>query len=263
MDPRWIRVGRGAEQDPDHHWQQAEPLDYIRGAGHPATHAAGHGYAYSNTNFTLLGLVLERVTGESVTTLLHRQLLDPLGVHEVRLEGFEDVDTARLPSRYHYNTAIFRRDAGMSPYYRRQPPALIDVTRSSLATEWTAGGLVATPRDLATFTLALRDGRVVSPAALARMTRFRPTGDADEEVGEGIFRERVAGGWLDGYDGGVLGFGAVTGWIEGDDIVVSLATNVGMMHTGDDSFYPLKLVRSKPFMKALRRFAGTLARPTT
>jgi D-alanyl-D-alanine carboxypeptidase len=260
-DPRWIRVGRGADQDPKHLWDKAETLQYIRGAAHPATHPAGHGYAYSNTNFTLLGLVLETVTGHSMTDLLHNQLLNPLGLMDIRLEGFEAVDATRLPARYHYNTAVFRRDAGISPFYRVQNAALLDVSQSTLGPEWTAGGLVATPRDLALFTVALRDGRVVSAEALSRMTQFKPTGQPDEEVGQGIFREQVAGGWLDGYDGGVLGFGAVTGWIEGEDIVISLATNVGMMHTGDDSFYPLQLVRSKPFMQALRRLAKSLSPP--
>jgi D-alanyl-D-alanine carboxypeptidase len=258
FDADWMTQGRGSALNPSKYWSKTETLDFLRGGRHPATNPVGQGYAYSNTNYTLLGLVLEKVTGRDVVDLLHAQLLDPLGLKDIRLEGFEAIDSARIPARYHYGTAEFRRTAGVSPAFREVGGGLLDVSRSNLSTEWTAGGLLATPRDLAAFTLALRDGRVVSRQALARMTHFRPTDEADEQAGAGIFREQVAGGWLDGYDGGVLGFGAVMGWIEGEDIVIALATNVGMMHAGDDAFYPLKLVRSPAFMHAVRHLAGTL-----
>jgi D-alanyl-D-alanine carboxypeptidase len=257
FDSRWITKGRGYAQNPDHLWTPIEPLEFIRGDGHPATNAAGQGYAYSNTNFTLLGLIIERVTGRPLVELLHEQIFNPLGLMDIRMEGFEPIDPKRVPPRYHYNTPEFRDTAGISPYYRNLG-TLLDVSRSNLSTEWAAGGLMATPRDLAAFTLALRDGRVVPRTTLARMLRFRPTDAPDEEVGAGIFREQLADGWLDGYDGGVLGFGAVMGWVEGDDIVLALSTNVGMMHAGDKSFYPLQLVRSASFMAALRKFAHAL-----
>jgi D-alanyl-D-alanine carboxypeptidase len=261
FDADWIRKGRGAGSRGDYLWSKAETLDYVRGTKHPATNPAGHGYAYANTNFTILGLVIEKVTGREVVDLLHSELLGPLGLTDIRLEGFEAVDAARLPGRYHYDTAEFRAVAGLSPGFRPVAPGLIDVSASNLSTEWTAGGLVATPRDLAAFTLALRDGRVVPAATLARMTHFGPTDEADEEVGQGLFHEKVAGDWLVGYDGGVLGFGAVMGWLDHDDVVIALATNVGMMHTGDDSWYPLRLVRTKAFIDAARGLAHALSPP--
>jgi D-alanyl-D-alanine carboxypeptidase len=252
FDADWIRQGRGADLSPDKRWTKTETLAFLRGGRHAATNPVGQGYAYSNTNYTLLGLVLERLTGRDFVDLLHSDLLDPLGIKDIRLEGFEAIDARRIPARYHYGTEEFRKTAGVSPAFEELDGGLLDVSRSNLSTEWTAGGLLATPTDLARFTLGLRDGRVVSPQALARMTRFRPTDEIDEQAGAGIFREEVAGGWLDGYDGGVLGFGAVMGWIEGEDIVIALATNVGMMHAGDDAFYPLRLVRSASFMQAVR-----------
>ena len=138
-------------------------------------------------------------------------------------------------------------------------PGLIDVSRSNLSTEWAAGGLVATAPDLARVTLALRDGRILSPAAVARMTTFRPADDPGQEAGEGLFREPLAGATLRGYDGGVLGFGAVMGWLEHEDLVIVVMTNVGSMHSGDAAFFPLRLVRSKGFVNAVRALAAELA----
>lgn len=255
FDPEWIRKGRGVESDPDRVWGKAETLDYVRGGRHPATNAPGKSYAYANTNYTLLGLVIEKITGRDIVDVLHNDLLEPLGLADIRLEGFEPIDPSRIPSRYHYDTPEFRRTAGLSPAFRLATPGLIDVSRSNLSTEWIAGGLLATARDLAAFTLALRDGRVVGPKTLARMVSFAPTGEAAEEVGQGLFHERLADDWLIGYDGGVLGFGAVMGWLEHADLVVVIMTNVGMMHTGDDAWYPLQLVRSKAFVRAARQLA--------
>ena len=259
FDIDWIRRGRGAEMVPGRIWGKAETLDYVRGARHAATNEPGAGYAYANTNYTILGLVVEKVTGRDVIDLLHAELLEPLGLTNIRLEGFEPIDPLRVPARYHYDTPQFRRDAGLHPSFRVVAPGLLDVSRSNLSTEWTAGGLVATARDLAEFTRALRDGAVVGPAALSRMTSFTPTGEPGEEAGQGLFRERIADGSLIGYDGGVLGFGAVMGWLEHEDLIIVVMTNVGSMHAGDAAYYPLRLLRSRSFMRAARHLAIELS----
>ena len=259
FDADWIRRGRGAELRVDRPWRKEETLDYIRGDRHPATNEPGLGYAYSNSNYTILGLVVEKVTGHDLVQELDARLFAPQRLADIHLEGFEPIDAARLPARYHYDTPQFRRDAGLHASYRHVAPGLVDVSGSNLSTEWAAGGLVASAPDLARFTLALRDGRIVGPRAFARMTTFRPAEDPGEEAGEGLFREPLDGASLLGYDGGVLGFGAVMGWLEHEDLVIVVMTNVGSMHSGDAAFFPLRLVRSKGFVRAVRAVAVELA----
>lgn len=264
FDADWIRRGRGENLLTSRPWRKDETLDYLRHGRHAATNAPGAAYAYSNSNYTLLGLVIEKVTGHDAVQELHARVLDPLGLRDIRMEGFEPVDAARIPARYHFNTAEFRRDAGLHPSFRPVAPALIDVSASNLSTEWTAGGLMATARDLAVFARALRDGAVVGPAGLRRMQDFVPTHDDTDPgsaVGEGLFRETLEEGALIGEDGGVLGFGAVMGWLEHEDLVVVVMTNVGSMHSGDSAYYPLKLVKSAHFIRAARRLAATLSPP--
>jgi D-alanyl-D-alanine carboxypeptidase len=258
LDREWIRRGRGAELEPDRIWGKAETLDYLRSGRDPATNEPGQGYAYSNTNYTLLGLVIEKVTGRDAVAEVHRRILDPLGLKDVHFEGFERIDAHRLPSRYHFGTAEFAQQAGMHPMFRRVSPLLIDVTRSNLSVEWTAGAMLATMDDLALFMLALRDGRVVGRAALARMQKFQATDDPDEDMGQGLARDRYGAETLIGYTGNVLGFGAAAGWVPGDDVVIALATNVGAMHAGDSAYYPEKLLKETSIIAAARTLAHNL-----
>ncbi len=261
FDADWMRRGRGADLLTDRYWRKDETLDYIRDGRHPATNEPGKGYAYSNSNYTILGLVIEKVTGHEALTEIKERVLSPLGLSEIKMEGFEPIDPMRIPARYHFNTPEFRRDAGLHPSFRPVSATLIDVSASNLSTEWTAGGLMATARDLAEFTRALRDGEIVGDAAMHRMLTFTPADEPGEAAGQGLFRETLENGTLIGYDGGVLGFGGVMGWVEGEDLVIVILTNVGTMHAGDDAYYPLKLVKTASFVTAARRLARELSPP--
>jgi D-alanyl-D-alanine carboxypeptidase len=259
FDPEWIRNGRGALMDVDHLWGKAETLEYLRRGHEPATNPPGAGYAYSNSNYTLLGLVIERVTGHDAVDEVHRRILSPLGLTDVRFEGFEPVDAARLPLRYHFGTADFLHAAGMHATFRRVDTRRLDVSRSNLSVEWTAGAIVATAHDLAVFMRALRDGLVVSPAALARMEDFHPTDDKDEDMGQGLALDRYGDQKLIGYTGNVLGFGAATGWLPDEDVVIALLTNIGAMHAGDTAYYPEKLLKDTGVIATARALARELA----
>jgi D-alanyl-D-alanine carboxypeptidase len=57
-DPVWIANGRGRLLDPKKIWTRTEALDYIR---HPGSKTPRQ-YSHSNTNYTLLGLIIEKIT---------------------------------------------------------------------------------------------------------------------------------------------------------------------------------------------------------
>lgn len=259
FDPEWIRNGRGAAMDVGHLWSKTEALDYLRSGRDPAPNEPGAGYAYSNTNYTLLGLVIEKVTGHEAVQEVHQRLLAPQGLTDIRFEGFESEDATRLPARYHFGTPEFLRAAGMHATFRRIDGRLIDVSRSNLSTEWTAGAIVATAPDLALFARALRDGLIVSPAALRRMESFRPTDDRDEDMGQGLALDRYGKEALIGYSGNVLGFGAVVGWLPRGDMVLVVMTNVGAMHAGESAYYPEKLLKNSRVIAAAWALAEQLA----
>ena len=259
FDSEWIRRARGVDISLDHVWGKSETLEYIRGSRHPATNAPGAAYNYSNSNYTILGLIVEKVTGADVLEAIRARILAPLGLRDVKLEGFEPVDRTRLPSRYQFGTDEFVRTAGLHASFRRVSKQLIDVSRTNLSTEWTAGGIVATARDMAVFATALRDGAIVGPAGMRRMLAFQSTVDPNEQVADGMFRNRYGSEVLLGYTGNVLGFGASVGWLEGDDVVLVVMTNVGAMHAGDAAYYPEKLLKDTQVIRLARELAHELA----
>jgi D-alanyl-D-alanine carboxypeptidase len=253
-DPDWIRDGRGATLDVDHLWGKTETLDYI--VGHEPLDEPGVAYSYANTNFTLLGMIIEKVTGAEAVNEIHRRILEPLDLSDIHLEGFEPVPAGQLPHRYHWATPTFREAAGVNPAFTEVRPNLIDVTASNLSVEWTAGGMVASARDLALYAVALRDGRLLGPESMAFMFDWFPAGDG-VQVGHNLFRTQYPGGpTLIGHSGSVLGFTGSLYWVEGADVVVAVVTNVGTMHSGRVPGSAGSVARSRDFIEAAMRVAG-------
>ena len=245
-EPMWIREGRGAALDVDHVWEKTETLDYIR--GHSPLAPAGEAYSYANTNFTLLGMAIEEVTGNSAVAEIHTRVLDPLSLDHIRLEGFEPVPPALLPHRYHWATEDFQEAAGIHPSFPAVGAELIDASTSNLSVEWTAGGMVASATDLARFMVALRDGQLLSKESMATLTAWRPVRDG-VDVGHNVFRYVYPDGHiLVGHGGSVLGFTGSTYWIDGADVAVAVVANVGTMHSGSVPASASSIARDSAFV---------------
>lgn len=152
----------------------AKPLDF----------AAGTQWAYNQTNYVLLGMLIERVTGTPFMTWILEQIARPLGL-ETAIFGDS---RAVVPGRATHYTRWALSAAG--------PPAVLDSLRvtSYLYESWMhlAAGLNTSATDLARFADAVRAGRVVSPAtrdtmwtaiALADGTVFRFGGTSGMGLG--------------------------------------------------------------------------------
>ncbi len=75
LDPLFLRA---VDAEPGRIWAPDEVLEI--GYSKPALFAPGTAYDYSNTNYILLGLVMEHVTGKTASELFTERLFDPLGV---------------------------------------------------------------------------------------------------------------------------------------------------------------------------------------
>jgi D-alanyl-D-alanine carboxypeptidase len=190
-------------------------------------------YTYSNTNSTLLGLIIEHITGNTAESEIRRRILTPLKLDSTYLEGFKEDPTTRLPRRYHYNNLAFRTNAGVSKHFPEVKPGLIDVSTSNLQVSWLAGGYLSTSTDLVHFAMAIRDGTLLSSESLKIMQTWQPAGNA--EVGHGIFRIDLGGdvGKVFTHNGSVLGFSGAFWWSEKGDCAIAILANLGTVHAGD------------------------------
>ncbi len=75
------RTRKGLEENPEHAWTTAEVFATL----HAPWYRPGQGWAYANTNYFLLGLLVERITGSSLADELDTRFLKPLGLEETRL----------------------------------------------------------------------------------------------------------------------------------------------------------------------------------
>jgi D-alanyl-D-alanine carboxypeptidase len=151
-------------------WTPQMVLRYVRRPYGPP----GRSWHYSDTNYTLAGLVLRRASGGPVSRALHRLVLDRHGLRAAALQPEEPAPpgTAR----------------GFPPAADPFPaPGRYIPFRSVASTEWTAAGMVANAPDLATWGRALFAGRVVGRDGLREMLRTVPAGDGgDAEYGLGL-----------------------------------------------------------------------------
>ncbi|BFU44643.1 serine hydrolase domain-containing protein [Krasilnikovia sp. MM14-A1004] len=166
------------------------------GLAAPPTGAPGDAFSYSNTNYVLAGLIVERVTGHSYRAEITRRILRPLALRDTYFEGADPL--IRGPHLHAY-----------VPVYGK----LHDFTRYNMSWAWGAGEIVSTAHDVNTFFRALLTGRVLSSGLLAQMRTTVPFDPAHPEAGGyglGIFSMRLPCGLFWGHDGGTIGHQTLT-----------------------------------------------------
>ncbi len=171
--------------------------------GKPAQFPAGTEFRYTNANYIVAGMLVERVTGRPYAEELQHRILTPLGL----------ADTYLPP-------AGERAIRGPHPKgYQPEGDGLTDVSEIEPSVPWAAGAIVSTGADIDAFYLALLDGRLLAPVQLDDMVTGSP--DAmGPGFGYGIglttFQLACPGGaTVDavGHSGGISGyysFGAAT-----------------------------------------------------
>ena len=232
----WIRKGRGDQMVPGKIWDKTETLEYIRKAHLPANHQPGERYAYANTNYTLLGLVIEAVTGSDAAAEIRNRILQPLHLENTFFESFEEVPGGYV-HHYHYATPQFNKIAGIHREFPEIRPYLVESTVANFSAEWTAGGMVSSASDLVRWAQAIRRGELLGPAMQQEVFTYYPPEDpqnSQEEYLQGVdkvkdfYNHRA----VLGHSGGTLGFTTAMYWLENTDATIVLLTNVGCMHSG-------------------------------
>jgi D-alanyl-D-alanine carboxypeptidase len=232
----WIRKGRGDQMELGHVWGKTETLEYCTSDLLPATNEPGGRYSYSNTNYTLLGLIIEAITGNDAAAEIRSRILEPLRLDDTFLESFEEVPGGYV-HHYHYATPRFQEVAGVHRGFPEIRPYLVESTAANLSPEWTAGGIVTSVSDLVRWAQALRDGELLGAQMHREMLTYYPP--RQSRGGRSRYMQGIArteSYYQDyailGHGGGTLGFTAGMYWLEDTNIVVVMLANVGQMHSG-------------------------------
>ncbi|MDR7276488.1 serine hydrolase domain-containing protein [Catenuloplanes atrovinosus] len=183
------------EQDPQHVFTEEELLAIA--FAHEPNFAPGQGWSYSNTNYTLLGMILEELTGTRMPDLVRQRITGPLGLRNTYYADPYATNTGR---GYAHGYAISY--AGGTPEY-------VDVSDRPLG-GWAgaAGAIISTPDDLSRFMSAVLSGKLLSRAQLAEMkttVELPAEFPIDGGYGLGLLRIDSPCGTVWGHGGDTLG----------------------------------------------------------
>ncbi|MFE2289061.1 serine hydrolase domain-containing protein [Streptomyces sp. NPDC059443] len=170
-----------------------------------ADFAPGAKWQYSNTNYVVAGLIIEKVTGRPLAEEIDQRVIRRIGlrhtyfpapgdttVREPHPRGYEQQDSAGAP---------VREEQGKREGTER------DVTEIDPSAGWAAGQMVSTDSDLNRFFGALLAGRLLPAAQLAEMRTTVPIGDTGAGYGLGIIsRPLSCGGVYWGHGGDIPGY---------------------------------------------------------
>lgn len=192
------------------------PVDYLDLiARQPKLGEPGKDWNYSNAGFMLLGRIVENVSHEDYDGYIQRHVFAPAGM---RASGFDRLDeiTPNLAVGYYHDgmfSSIWKMDWSKT-LFKGGP----------------AGGAYSNNADLLLFADALRNGRLVKPATLAKMFADEvPAGPGGEGAG---FGDRLShGSPIRGHTGGIEGTTADLQMVWNADAAVALTSNEGQSQT--------------------------------
>ncbi|MGY1978533.1 serine hydrolase domain-containing protein [Nocardia gipuzkoensis] len=182
----------------DNRFHSYRPEELVRLAlSKPARFEPGTDWSYSNTNYVLARLLIEKVTGRSVAEEMHRLILGPLG-----LSGTVAPTTQTEIAEPHAHAYYRYEDDGEQK--------TVDVTRHNPSWISSGGDMISTTRDLHTFISALMSGKLLPAELLDQMCTPHPTPIPNMGYGLGVFvQDTGLGGTVITHNGGAAGHAAM------------------------------------------------------
>lgn len=119
---------------------------------------------YSNTNYILLGMIIEKVTSNSLSDEYQKRIFTPLKMNHTFLEGYDNqgrssIDSYAIPNSFFLKSAIKKR--GIKKVKGSELINLSKEYRLFNSWAWSAGGISSNINDLSSFLSALRNGELL------------------------------------------------------------------------------------------------------
>lgn len=194
-------------------------------------------FSYSNTNYVLLGMIIENVTGTTFAEALHNRFLEPYGLTRTFFPP-QDVVPGPLATGWTSFTTpnVFNTDA--APIY----------CPSSLSMIFTAGAMFSLPADVARFTRLLYSGEILSDSMLNILKTCTNVnfGDGCNGYGHGSMRYNFFGKTYFGHAGDFSGVTQLSIHQAEDDITLTLSINRNNAPRNPITAALLQVIRDNP-----------------
>ena len=151
----------------------------------------GQSYDYNNTNYILLGMIIEKLTGNAASAEITRRIIDKLGLKNTRFPT-----TAEMPLPFMHG---YMPDTNI-PDNSNGGPAVVDISVATPTAFFTAGAMISDLMDVKTWLRALATGRLLSPEMHKEQLTF--TSPNTSGYGLGVMH----GGIFIGHSGEITGY---------------------------------------------------------
>jgi CubicO group peptidase (beta-lactamase class C family) len=198
-----------------HTWTPQEILDTFEREPY---FEPGTDYHYSNTNFILLGQIVERITGQSVGQVLEERFFGPIGLEDTYFQPEQTPPPTDAATGYILRATGFKEVDDETDY-------LPTVSAASVA--WAAGAIAASARDTAVWGDALYGGHLVSPRSLDEMTDWTAYPDVGETYGLGTRSRVIEGERVFGHTGSLRGYVAAMWHFPETNMTIATLSNRG------------------------------------
>ncbi|SFO00066.1 D-alanyl-D-alanine carboxypeptidase [Paenimyroides ummariense] len=165
---------------------------------------------YSNSNYLLLGYIIEDITAKSYKDNLNERVVDKIGLQNTYCETKEEEYPKRNIS-YLFNGEKWIKETETHPSFT-----------------FSAGAVVSTTEDLSKLMDNLFKGKLVSEASLAQMGKTN-----NKAIGYGLFMTPFYDKIGYGHSGNIDEFHSFTGYFPNERVSVSLLSNGGNIHLND------------------------------
>ncbi|MEU9045319.1 MULTISPECIES: serine hydrolase domain-containing protein [unclassified Kitasatospora] len=198
--------------NPNHVFTPDQLLAY--GYKHPAVSPPGTQFQYNNSNYIILGKLIEKVGGQPAGAFLKDQVFTPASLAKTSFP----VD-ASIPDPHSHG-------------YTDQTPtgAIEDATNWNPSWAWTAGAVITTLADLESWAKTMATGTLVKPATQAERLKTLPTGDPGVTYGFGLFNNY---GWI-GHNGSMPGYESVAVYLPEAQSTLAMLLNTDVLYQGSE-----------------------------
>lgn len=204
----------GTYENPLTVWSRSDVLSVVN--SHSPDFTPGTSWHYSNTNYYILGILIEKITGDTYENQVKTRIIDALGLKDTYVPA---------PGNPYLTGSFARGYFGID--------SLVDYTYTDPSYPWSAGSVVSTPADLATWVMAIYDGTLLNSTYKQQQTTYTTTTYTGMLYGLGIVQDNNYN--LFGHRGQTFGYDCTMYYVEGKDTSVAACVNRSLFEVNSDS----------------------------